>query len=1522
MLDKNSVRQTNPIAKSTRYIDKQMNRQISHLAFERLEDRRLLAGDPSPWETDHIAVAGDEIPVAASQALVDSIVQSPRPSDDSTNLSSLAFPDSNSAAPLLWMQDNSLGRQGGLPSDFLQRFNEPEGWEHSLRAIDTLSLNEHAMTASNGITNEVLSDVIVPVLNRDQVNVSLNSVAANFLNHRSRATGQTFEELLEDHFALLDRMVDAGIRVRTISVNGPLNRVPADLAGRNQYPISDRIDDVVKYAELVRARYPFIDVGIQDNLIDFGEDYQSIYGQLQDAMQSSGGELDHIHYYRLVDLIGSDRAIDWPDVIEMQNFVQGDLGSEFGLIVSSSGALESADQWRHDVIFNGIRPYLDLLGSSEGQTSRTPDRFIIAAWANYPEASYPEDRVNVDGTWQRLSTSTGTVRQASNLIRGYGDTRADALVDEIQQVQPIDASGIFDTDDQAWNAVSGRSLVDGNELIDEFQWLPPVNDTSVNPNQYWLTAELPDSVNIDRIRFWPAINGDTRTRQAFIRVFASDTGEGSPFGSSEHWDQVGEMQFDGRTADSFTMPVDVHRKKFIGVRLFYIDANGPHVARGLGAIRFYSPNNNWNGSSDESKPNDPLPDSDRPVLNWQTREVNWFDPGATIGKAIADGFDAAGQYQLSVDDDRFDFFLSFLTLKNGILIDDGEAPTVTVNVTLTDRDDPRRVFSYPFTFDVTSPLDQNGNPKDVFDYGDSSFYDRGTPLDSVARHRLGELFLGDRVDSELAPQNDHLSRGDDMDTDGDDDDGVVFVGNVTAFETQFGSGTIRVQASHGGRLDGWIDFNNNQVFDHPEEHLFGGQSVDVSDGYQLLDFSVPESAVVDERTFARFRISFDGGLRPYDDQPRTSDTVGEVEDYELRIRSGSVTTPQPPSITWQNFPVVSGVQGATAAKILADGYDASGRYDLSVDDPRFEFERSFLRLQSDQRIWQHEEQTVTVQITLIDKADSTRVFHQDIIVPIRDQSTELFDYGDAPYRFGTTQFEDGPRHRLSELSLGRRVDAEADGQNQFQALGDDIDASGDDEDGVVLVSDLTSLGTVGVGTIVVDSSDNALLDAWIDFNGNGRFDHPEEHLGQNRGGQSIAVTVGMNVIDFVVPASLEPGSTYARYRLSSTGGLTPYGIADDGEVEDYRYQVKTALADGDVTFSWPNVSLPNPSAMDVIVSTDSQGIVIEDPLRTLATFEAEQVSISGSDGNDRVRLSNSELITSGSAKLQLGEGEDELSFQSLVQIDLQDFPSESLSGITRLNLRGQPGDSISISPESLADVTASFDPIEVLVDADDLVTFSDRWDDSQLIVVDGLIMHQITGLGTTIHLVNDRFWTHAITPSDVNSDGETSALDALLIINRLSRINGEGFLPIREPENLTEDFFDVSGDNRISALDALRVINLLSRQSNPTVTPEGEFPQIETLPPNLDLQLGSHDEPVLHTPYEQLQSQSLAESKSSRGVSVSGDSIGNRHSLSAIDMVNEVTGEVEIAKVRELAMLDDVIAELASEIDATSFQSR
>ncbi|MEM1070355.1 MAG: dockerin type I domain-containing protein, partial [Planctomycetota bacterium] len=67
-----------------------------------------------------------------------------------------------------------------------------------------------------------------------------------------------------------------------------------------------------------------------------------------------------------------------------------------------------------------------------------------------------------------------------------------------------------------------------------------------------------------------------------------------------------------------------------------------------------------------------------------------------------------------------------------------------------------------------------------------------------------------------------------------------------------------------------------------------------------------------------------------------------------------------------------------------------------------------------------------------------------------------------------------------------------------------------------------------------------------------------------------------------------------------------------------------------------------------------------------------------------------------------------------------------------------------------------------------------------------------------------------VSRTDVNNDRNTTALDALRVINQLARSSGDPDAPI--PAN-SQAFLDVNNDGQVTALDALQVINALARQN-------------------------------------------------------------------------------------------------------------
>jgi hypothetical protein len=76
-------------------------------------------------------------------------------------------------------------------------------------------------------------------------------------------------------------------------------------------------------------------------------------------------------------------------------------------------------------------------------------------------------------------------------------------------------------------------------------------------------------------------------------------------------------------------------------------------------------------------------------------------------------------------------------------------------------------------------------------------------------------------------------------------------------------------------------------------------------------------------------------------------------------------------------------------------------------------------------------------------------------------------------------------------------------------------------------------------------------------------------------------------------------------------------------------------------------------------------------------------------------------------------------------------------------------------------------------------------------------------------LVNPNPFHNESNPYDVNADGQVNPLDALLIINSISRNGGPG--PISQFPS-PDRFYDVNGDGLITALDALLIINFINRR--------------------------------------------------------------------------------------------------------------
>jgi hypothetical protein len=196
------------------------------------------------------------------------------------------------------------------------------------------------------------------------------------------------------------------------------------------------------------------------------------------------------------------------------------------------------------------------------------------------------------------------------------------------------------------------------------------------------------------------------------------------------------------------------------------------------------------------------------------------------------------------------------------------------------------------------------------------------------------------------------------------------------------------------------------------------------------------------------------------------------------------------------------------------------------------------------------------------------------------------DFGDAPDDpcapiYPTLLVNDGARHIIGGPWLGDPCDippdAEIDGQPDPCALGDDNNVS-DDEDGVVippLVQTLTNTIDIEVWGGVAGGGN---VDFWIDWDADGDWTDPCDLV------YSGWMANGTNPVVVTPPMSSVVGQTFSRCRISSQGGLSPTGLAEDGEIEDHIVNIEPVPLDfGDAPDPCYPTLLANDGARHVIV---------------------------------------------------------------------------------------------------------------------------------------------------------------------------------------------------------------------------------------------------------------------------------------------------------------------------------------------------
>ena len=212
------------------------------------------------------------------------------------------------------------------------------------------------------------------------------------------------------------------------------------------------------------------------------------------------------------------------------------------------------------------------------------------------------------------------------------------------------------------------------------------------------------------------------------------------------------------------------------------------------------------------------------------------------------------------------------------------------------------------------------------------------------------------------------------------------------------------------------------------------------------------------------------------------------------------------------------------------------------------------------------------------------------IAPIVDDTEPpTVDFGDAPDSYGTSLAENGARHGIGDRYLGVTVDAEYDAY--IYPLSDQSTAN--DEDGVNFITGFEA----GLDSLIqVKVNGTGYLNIWVDWDQNGQFE-ADEQLVYDR-----SMVTGTETFLAETPLDVEPGTTWARVRYSSTSGVSATGGVTNGEVEDYQVLVLNpgySLVSNNPYFlafedRWPEKG--DYDFNDVVIRLTSSSIVTSDNL--------------------------------------------------------------------------------------------------------------------------------------------------------------------------------------------------------------------------------------------------------------------------------------------------------------------------------------
>lgn len=242
---------------------------------------------------------------------------------------------------------------------------------------------------------------------------------------------------------------------------------------------------------------------------------------------------------------------------------------------------------------------------------------------------------------------------------------------------------------------------------------------------------------------------------------------------------------------------------------------------------------------------------------------------------------------------------------------------------------------------------------------------------------------------------------------------------------------------------------------------------------------------------------------------------------------------------------------------------------------------------------------------------------------------------------------------------------------------------------------------------------------------------------------------------------------------------------------------------------------------DVRIEADGNDLVVRQGVNEV--FRADgttisEINVTGSNSEDAFELGDLSTAFPTGVPITFAAGSGADTFRLTESNQLLDLTGTDvlLGDIEIVDIVGASENNLIIDAQSVLDSTDGNNVLQIIHDEDDTVVYSGAdWDVLQPIFVNGQ-RHVLANGDALVEVINTLPHQNPLFASDVNLQEDASSLDALLIINFLSRFDS---VPVDLFNPLTADelptlYVDVNGSRTASALDALLVINLLGRLSS------------------------------------------------------------------------------------------------------------